>query len=223
MANDVAVARKKAHAALLALTPKQYTAVTEYLDRGGTAFGNKTKAMKLAGYGSGTRCTDVFGTPRVEEALDAIREQAITVSVNVIEEIKALSPEAKDELMRQLTLGEGLEPIDPTDVFGPELEQVQGRDDEARLKAINAHNRNLAQIAKERREAARDILAYAEGTPEQRIRVNRESSASELERKLSELSQEDFERLGRALFVGRKNGPDHEDIPVIEAEIIDEE
>jgi hypothetical protein len=207
--------------ALLALSQKQYTAVLEYLDRGSPAFGNKSVALKMAGYAKGTRGADVFGTEAVQLALTALREEAIAISQHVIEDIKALSPEAKDELMAQLRLGGGMEPIDPTDVFGENLEEA-GEMDDARLKAINTHNRNLAQFAKERREAARDILAYAEGTPEQRVRVTREAGATELEKMLSSMSREDFERLGKALFGETKKGSDHEEIPVAEAEIVEE-
>jgi hypothetical protein len=221
MANEIV--HKRVHAALSELTPKQYTAVMEYHDRNSPGFGNKSKSMKMAGYGGGIRSTDVFGRPKVLAAMEAIREFSLGLSLSVIEDIKALSPEAKDELMRQLRLGEGLEPVDPMEIFGSDLEELKGRDDAERLKGINQHNRNIAQLAKERREAARDILAYAEGTPEQRVRVTRESGASELEKMLSSLSKEDFERLGQALFAHTENGPDHEDIPVIEAEIIDEE
>ena len=204
--------------ALLALSQKQYTAVMEYLDRGSPAFGNKSVALKMAGYAPGTRGTDVFGTEAVQFALTALRERAIELSLTVIEDIKALSPEAKDELMAQLRLGGGMEPIDPTQIFGDNLAEASEEDD-ARLKAINTHNRNLAQFAKERREAARDILAYAEGTPEQRVRVTREAGATELEKMLSSMSRDDFERLGKALFGETKKSPD--DIPVAEAEVIE--
>ncbi len=207
--------------ALLALSPKQYTAILEYLDRGSAAFGNKSVAIQMAGYAEGTKGADVFGAESVQTALAVLREGAMEQSVHVIEDIKALSPEAKDELMRQLRLGSGMDAIDPTDVFGENLAEASEEDD-ARLKAINTHNRNLAQFAKERREAARDILAYAEGTPEQRVRVTREAGATELEKMLSSMSREDFERLGKALFGDTKKGPDHEEIPVAEAEILDE-
>lgn len=211
----------RTNAALLALSPKQHAAVMEYLDRGSPAFGNKSVALRLAGYSSGTRGADVFGTEAVQLALTALRERAIELSLTVIEDIKALSPEAKDELMAQLRLGSEMEPIDPTDVFGRDLVEA-GEMDDARLKAINTHNRNLAQFAKERREAARDILAYAEGTPEQRVRVTREAGATELEKMLSSMSREDFERLGKALFGDTKKGPDdEEEIPVAEAEIVE--
>jgi hypothetical protein len=207
--------------ALLALSPKQHVAVIEYLDRGSPAFGNKTVAVQMAGYSEGTKGADVFGAEAVQIALATLRDHAIEMSAHVIEDIKALSPEAKDELMRQLRLGSGMDAIDPTDVFGENLEEADEMDD-ARLKAINTHNRNLAQFAKERREAARDILAYAEGTPEQRVRVTREAGATELEKMLSSMSREDFERLGAALFGETKKGPgDEEEIPEAEAEILE--
>ncbi len=208
--------------ALLALSPKQYTAILEYLDRGSAAFGNKSVAIKMAGYAEGTKGADVFGAESVQYALAVLREVAMEESVHVIEDIKALSPEAKDELMRQLRLGSEMDAIDPTDVFGENLAEASSEADDARLKAINTHNRNLAQFAKERREAARDILAYAEGTPEQRVRVTREAGATELEKMLSSMSREDFERLGKALFGDTKKGPSEEEIPLAEAEIIDE-
>ena len=126
--------------------------------------------------------------------------------------------------MAQLRIGREMEMIDPTDVFGDDRNEVADRFDSGRLRAIAAHNATLAKVMKERRAAAETILAYAFGTPEQRVRMTKDSSEDELEAMLGKMSKEDFERLGRILFADAENGPEDGDdqIPVVEAEVLDD-
>jgi len=216
---------KKVHqAALLALNPKQTVAILAYLDRGDPAFGNKTRAKVLAGYAESTSGNAVFGTPEMKAALIAMRQGALEDAEHVMEDIRGLAPEAADELMSQLRIGREMEVIDPTDVFGDRLTEADGKWDDNRLRAIAAHNATLAKVMKERREAATLILAYAFGTPEQRLRLVKDRPEDELEKMLGGMSREDFERLGRILFTGEEKGPEREeDIPTIEAEVLEED
>ncbi len=209
--------------AILSLTPKQEIAVLSYLDRGSPAFGNKTRAKKLAGYGEGTSGNSVFNAPEVQIALRELRSQQLELAGQVMSDIKALSPEAADELMAQLHVGREMEMLDPSVIFGKDFNEATSKVDGDRLRGISAYNATLAKVMKERRAAAETILAYAFGTPEQRVRVAHGETEDEVEAMLGKMSREDFDRLGRILFADAENGPDHEEIPVIEAEVLDED
>ena len=214
----------KVETALLHLSARARDCVMAYMDRGSPAYGNKSRALREAGYAPSTSATAVFNQPRVMTAIADLRAIGLEASKETMDGIKALAPEASDELMAQLRVGRDLEMIDPTDVFGDELDGVADRHDADRLRSIAAHNATLAKVMKERREAAKIILEYSFGTPEQRVRMTKDTSEDELEAMLGKMSRKDFERLGRILFAETQNGPEDEDdqIPVIEAELLDE-
>lgn len=189
----------KVKESILNLNPRQAAAVRLYTQRGGPGYGNKAKSCRLAGYSDNTDPAQVFNQPGVKNALSAIREMQAEHAKGVMMDIAALAPDAKEELQSQLELGRGLDIIDPRDIFGDSLENLSA-DNEARLKEINRHNRNMAHLAKERRAAAETLLAYSEGTPEQRVRMTKEADDDDVMRLLMQLSDEEFEEMGKRLF-----------------------
>jgi hypothetical protein len=208
---------------LLGLTPKQEVAVLSYLDRGSPGFGNKTRAKKIAGYAESTSGTAVFSMPEVQIALRELRTRSLELAEEVMSDIRALAPEAADELMAQLRVGRDMEILDATQIFGKNLTDVSSREDADRLRSVSAYNATVAKLMKERRVTAETILAYGFGTPEQRVRVAHGEPQDELDRMLGSMTKESFERLGSILFGDTKKGPEDEDdlIPVVEAELLD--
>ncbi len=171
MSNEVARLPDKIERALLSLSARGRDCVLAYMDRGSPAYGNKTRALRVAGYAQSTSATAVFNQPAMRQAVLDLRAIGLEESKDTMDGIRALAPEASDELMAQLRIGRDLEMVDPVEVFGDALHQVADRHDADRLRAIAAHNATLAKVMKERRAAAETILAYAFGTPEQRVRM----------------------------------------------------
>lgn len=190
----------KVKEAILDLSPKQAAAVRLYTQRGSPGYGNKAKSCRLAGYSENTKPYKVFSRQDVRHALKLIRELQADHAKEVMEEIAALAPDATEELKSQLELGRALDIIDPRHIWGDDLANLTDPEDESRLKEINRHNRNIAHLAKERRAAAETLLAYAEGTPEQRMRVTREADQDDLMEMLLEMDREEFERVGKILL-----------------------
>lgn len=198
--------------ALMNLTPKQAAAVRAYTTRTSPGYGHKAKSKRLAGYSEKTATYQVFSHEDVKHAIRQIREWQLEEAETVLEEIRAVAPEAKDEIVSQLNLGKSLDIIDPRDIFGSGLEEVEGKDDHARLQEINKHNRVVAKFAKERREAAELLLAYAEGTPEQRMHVTRGTEKTKLEEILEGLPKDEFDEVGKILF-GEEGWPEEAGTP----------
>lgn len=202
--------------ALEALDPRQTEALLAYIDFNSDTFGNRSGSARKVGASPA-----IFQTTAMENALASVRSAQLAEARHTIQELQAAAPLAADEIKSQLAIGKELKTIDPQSIFGAELEKVSGKDDKNRLREISRHNQTVAKLMQERRKVAELILAYAEGTPEQRLKVTRNADRSDLEAMLDRLTPEEFEDLGKALF-GQDHGENGDEgdseNPVIDAE-----
>lgn len=178
--------------------PRMREAVRLYCDPLSGTYGNKTASALRAGYSSATDASHVFKHPAVIAEINRIAETRSLDMADVYEYVLSYSIDAARELVDQLQQGRELEYIDPTKA----IENAHNRDAAAEAKEINAHNRNVIALMRERRDAAARILSYQIGTPERPIDPQgRDRRKGPLDGilDLSKLSKEDLQVLQRTI------------------------
>lgn len=217
--------------ALPDLSPQEFEAIRLYTDPLLPTFGNKRAAIRAAGYADSNYSTRFFDRAEIAAEVQRITAQRIEQGNKVAEYLGDYAWDAARELVNQLSLGRDLEVIDARVVLGEDVlqsfEYVNVGPDrvELRLKSnaavpheavmeqvknLNNHNRAAILAAKERREAAKLLLAYKIGTPEQRIRVTDDRDKGNGPLDLSKLSKDELEALGsvvHSMIAERKKAP----------------
>lgn len=234
--------------ALREMNPMLQEAVRLYTDPLMPTFGNKAAACRTAGY-KGKNPGEALDGVAAQEEIARIRDQRTAAGGQVADYLGDYAFDAARELVQQLSLGRELEIINAAGFLGADLlaaciqdpETGELRVDEDKLpqmggrvidgileqvKQINQHNRAVVLAAKERREAARIILAYKIGTPEQRVRVTQDKELPDVF-DLGKLSKEDLAAMGDMIYriqqsrAGKKLAPAIADGgQVIEAELV---
>lgn len=217
------------------LTQMEREAVRAYTDPLLPTFGNKRGACRAAGYSVGSGVAyEVFGRDRVQAEIERIEEARVEHGRRLMELIDQYGEAYVRGLLEQMSFGKDLDPVDIESVFGDDFEDfgmdskghsTEGRRElhEGKAKAINAHNRNAIRAAKVRREAIEKLLAYAAGTPEQRIAVTNRRGAPEGV-PLEAWDKEELELLEESLDEERRRrGIEEQSKKAIEAEVITEE
>lgn len=199
------------------MNPMLLEAVRLYTDPLMPTFGNKAAACRAAGY-KGRNPGEALDGVAAQEEIARIQAQRAEAGGRVADYLGDYAFDAARELVQQLGLGRELEIINAAEFLGADLisaciadpETGELRVDEEKLpqlggrvidglleqvKQINQHNRAVVLAAKERREAAKIILAYKIGTPEQRVRVTQDKELPDV-LDLSKLSKDQLGALG---------------------------
>lgn len=205
------------------LTPLAAEAVRLYLDPLMPTFGNRAAACRAAG----SKAIDpgrILDTPAAVAEIERIQTLRAEQGRKVAEYLGDYAFDAARELVQQLSTGRDLELIDPREVLNREVQHkvVPVLDDEGaetgewtvdtlgltdieldRVKHVVAHNKTVLAAAKERREAAKLLLAYKIGTPEQRVKVTSEKKLPGVV-DLEDLSKTELDELGKIVRQARK-------------------
>jgi hypothetical protein len=221
------------------LTPLMQEAVRLYLDPLMPTFGNKAAACRAAGY-TGRNPGEALDSSAAREEIERVMAQRAEWGKKIGEYLGDFAWDAARELVSQLSIGRSLEIIDPREVLTREvLNQVEidpdtneativgrglSKEEIEQVKQVNKHNMVVIHAAKERREAARLLIAYKIGTPEHRVRVTSEKELPDV----FDLSKLDAEQLGqvgaavRAALEAKRAATRSKagDGPVLDAEIV---
>lgn len=200
------------------LDPRQRLAVDFYtnpLYR--STFGNKTAAALAAGY-SGNGAAAALNRPDTRAAIAWVHKRFDEDSHKVAEFLQRFSIHAAHKLVQQMGADEGVSPMPMPEGI---LDEPEGEDppDPFQLKRaaeISKHNRAVAALMRETREALKLVLAYHLGTPENAKRDEKDRGSDPLN--FDDLNDDELRDLIRHVQTIRT---DRANIP--EAEIISEE
>jgi hypothetical protein len=156
-------------------------AVRHYTDPLLPTWGNKRASAEAAGYSNPEdKAYEVFGRERVQNELQRVEEERVKRGEDLMRMVDKYAEDYVRALIKGASFGKDLEAINIEEVFGENLDTFDHeKGDDEKAKAINAHNRNAVSAARERRRAIEKLLAYAAGTPEQRIAVTQRRGAPE--------------------------------------------
>lgn len=175
------------------LDPRYRRAVVLYLDPGSpTTFGKKGASAEAAGI-KGRTSTKLFSRPDVIEAMVWINAQRDEEAKDVAVVVERFTPSMVMEIASQIGIGRELEIHDPSDLLHKEVEPIMGvkinKDgstqevlvgwDDGHLKQakeMTSHNRAVAALMKERREAGKMFWQYSMGMPQQRVELDRKKA-----------------------------------------------
>jgi hypothetical protein len=179
------------------LKPAEREFVRLYTDPTGPAFSNASEAARRAGFSADSGWA-LSKRAVIMEAVQAIAEEREQAGKQVERFIGGYTLDAAKELVRQLGAGTELRLMDPTEHLEISPGKTLQRGDSAKLKEINNHNRNVLSAMRERREAAKLLVAYEIGTPEQRLKVTNEKALPDVV-DLTAMSDEELRGLGQML------------------------
>lgn len=221
------------------LTPLMHEAVRLYLDPLMPTFSNKAAACRAAGY-TGRNPGEALDSDAARAEIERVMAQRAEYGKKVGEYLGEYAWDAARELVSQLSLGRGLEIIDPREVLTREvLNQAEidpdsgevtivgkglSKEEIEQVKQVNKANMVVVHAAKERREAAKLLIAYKIGTPEHRVHVRTDKELPDAF-DLSQLDSSALEHLGRlvrGVQADRKAAarPKEDDGLVVDAEIV---
>jgi hypothetical protein len=166
---------------LAELSPKHRLAIELYTNpMYRKTFGNKTASALAAGFDQHSRPGQVFNGEGMQKALAFVDMLKAESANDVAEYLERHAMDAAVSLVQQLGLDQDLTPREiPEGAFekepspimaeGKNGEYVAGYDDGhlQLARTIIQHNKSVATLAKEKREAIKLVLAYAMGPPDQ--------------------------------------------------------
>ena len=191
--------------------------LSHYLDPTSKGFYRPSVSAKLIGR-SNCFGSNALRRPDVQAYIKEVEGSRQEESKDVMRYLRTFDQRAAEELVSQMFLGKDLEMIDPQckEALGKHMRKIDDKVTAMRAREINKHNQNVTSMARERRAALELLLAYQFGRPQQSMHVTKEEKVSLLD--MSALSDEAL----REIQDGIQQYRDDKEIPVIEAELLEE-